>query len=188
MATKIREVTAKHDIVLILDEVQAGFARSGKMFALNMPTSCLTWWWWVKRSGGGLPLCVLAINKNSTHGRQRSCRSPVLSVAISLRWQPRFKYWMKSAAKNLAENARIRGEFLRDELKNRPSSLVSVTCAVAAWWPVLRLSMSVNLLTVSARILLILTWRMRFKERVLQQVTVGKRRSWRYSDSLALPD
>jgi diaminobutyrate-2-oxoglutarate transaminase len=32
---KIREVTEKHNIVLILDEVQAGFARSGKMFAFE---------------------------------------------------------------------------------------------------------------------------------------------------------
>lgn len=35
MVAKIREVTEKHNIVLILDEVQAGFARSGKMFAFE---------------------------------------------------------------------------------------------------------------------------------------------------------
>ena len=38
-------------------------------------------------------------------------------MAISLRWRHRFKYLDEIRSKNLAENARIRGEFLRDELK-----------------------------------------------------------------------
>jgi diaminobutyrate-2-oxoglutarate transaminase len=41
---KIREVTEKHNIVLILDEVQAGFARSGKMFAFEHAVSSLMLW------------------------------------------------------------------------------------------------------------------------------------------------
>ncbi len=32
---KVREVTQRHFILMILDEVQAGFCRSGKMFAFE---------------------------------------------------------------------------------------------------------------------------------------------------------
>ncbi len=54
---KIREVTEKHNIVLILDEVQAGFARSGKMFAFEHagiePDVVVM----SKAVGGSLPAC-----------------------------------------------------------------------------------------------------------------------------------
>ncbi|AGO15327.1 diaminobutyrate--2-oxoglutarate aminotransferase [Glaesserella parasuis ZJ0906] len=60
---KIREVTKKHGIVLILDEVQAGFCRSGKMFAFEHagiePDVVVM----SKAVGGSLPLAVLAIKK-----------------------------------------------------------------------------------------------------------------------------
>ncbi|MFP6819880.1 diaminobutyrate--2-oxoglutarate transaminase family protein, partial [Acinetobacter sp.] len=55
---KIREVTERHNIVLILDEVQAGFARSGKMFAFEHagiePDVVVM----SKAVGGSLPLAV----------------------------------------------------------------------------------------------------------------------------------
>lgn len=60
---KIREVTKKHGIVLILDEVQAGFCRSGKLFAFEHagiePDVVVM----SKAVGGSLPLAVLAIKK-----------------------------------------------------------------------------------------------------------------------------
>ncbi|OBX63233.1 diaminobutyrate--2-oxoglutarate aminotransferase [Moraxella osloensis] len=112
---KIREVTAKHDIVLILDEVQAGFARSGKMFAFEHADIVPDVVVMSKAVGGGLPLCVLAINKKfdawAPAGHTGTFRGNQLAMAASIQVLAEIR------SKNLAENARIRGEFLRDELK-----------------------------------------------------------------------
>ena len=112
---KIREVTAKHDIVLILDEVQAGFARSGKMFAFEHADIVPDVVVMSKAVGGGLPLCVLAINKKfdawAPAGHTGTFRGNQLAMAASIQVLDEIR------SKNLAENARIRGEFLRDELK-----------------------------------------------------------------------
>ncbi|WP_338567646.1 diaminobutyrate--2-oxoglutarate transaminase [Erwinia sp. E_sp_B01_3] len=60
---RIRKVTQEHGILLILDEVQAGFARSGKFFAFEHagiePDIIVM----SKAVGGGLPLAVLGIKK-----------------------------------------------------------------------------------------------------------------------------
>lgn len=59
----IREVTARHGIILIVDEVQAGFARTGQMFAYQQagiePDIIVM----SKAVGGGLPLAVLGIRR-----------------------------------------------------------------------------------------------------------------------------
>ncbi len=45
----VRRITEKAGVALIVDEIQSGFARTGRMFAFehagpsNMPASCLTW-------------------------------------------------------------------------------------------------------------------------------------------------
>ncbi|MCF5424526.1 diaminobutyrate--2-oxoglutarate transaminase [Pseudomonas syringae] len=56
---QIREVTRKHGILLILDEVQAGFGRTGKMFAFEhagiIPDVVVM----SKAIGGSLPLAVV---------------------------------------------------------------------------------------------------------------------------------
>lgn len=111
---KIREVTAKHDIVLILDEVQAGFARSGKMFAFEhagiIPDVVVM----SKAVGGGLPLCVLAINKKfdawQPAGHTGTFRGNQLAMAAG------YNVLEEITKNNLAENSRIQGEFLRSEL------------------------------------------------------------------------
>jgi diaminobutyrate-2-oxoglutarate transaminase len=60
---KIREVTRKHGIVLIVDEVQTGFARTGDMFAFEQagiePDIIVM----SKAIGGGLPLALLGIKR-----------------------------------------------------------------------------------------------------------------------------
>lgn len=59
----IREVTQRHGIVLILDEVQAGFCRTGRMFAYEHagiePDIIVM----SKAVGGGLPLAVLGLRR-----------------------------------------------------------------------------------------------------------------------------
>lgn len=112
---KVREVTARHDIVLILDEVQAGFARSGKMFAFEhagiIPDVVVM----SKAIGGGLPLCVLAINKKfdawSPAGHTGTFRGNQLAMATG------YHVLEEITNNDLAKNAHTQGEFLRDELQ-----------------------------------------------------------------------
>ncbi len=60
---RIRKVTQEHGILLIIDEVQAGFCRTGKLFAFEHagiePDIIVM----SKAVGGGLPLAVLGIKK-----------------------------------------------------------------------------------------------------------------------------
>lgn len=81
---RIRKVTQEHGILLIIDEVQAGFARTGKFFAFEHagiePDIIVM----SKAVGGGLPLAVLGIKKQF----DAWVTIPVLSVVTNWRWQP----------------------------------------------------------------------------------------------------
>lgn len=83
---RIRKVTQEHGILLIIDEVQAGFARTGKFFAFEHagiePDIIVM----SKAVGGGLPLAVLGIKSSSTHGNRVTTPAP--SAATSWRWPP----------------------------------------------------------------------------------------------------
>lgn len=112
---KIREVTQKHGIVLILDEVQAGFCRSGKMFAFEhagiQPDVVVM----SKAVGGSLPLAVLAIKKAfdawQPAGHTGTFRGNQLAMATG------YASLKVMKAQNLAKNAEERGEFLQQVLK-----------------------------------------------------------------------
>jgi diaminobutyrate-2-oxoglutarate transaminase len=60
---QIREITLRHDIPLVIDEVQTGFGRTGEMFAYEesgiTPDAIIL----SKALGGGFPLSVLAYHK-----------------------------------------------------------------------------------------------------------------------------
>ncbi|VGM95987.1 Diaminobutyrate--2-oxoglutarate aminotransferase [uncultured Avibacterium sp.] len=112
---KIREVTQKHGIVLILDEVQAGFCRSGKMFAFEHagiePDIVVM----SKAVGGSLPLAVLAIRKefDAWHpaGHTGTFRGNQMAMATG------YASLKVMREQNLAQNALERGDFLQTELK-----------------------------------------------------------------------
>lgn len=59
----LREITARHGIALVIDEVQTGFGRSGQMFAHEIagivPDAIVL----SKALGGGFPLAVLAFHQ-----------------------------------------------------------------------------------------------------------------------------
>ena len=108
-------MTEKHNIVLILDEVQAGFARSGKMFAFEHagiePDVIVM----SKAVGGGLPLAVLAIKRKfdawQPAGHTGTFRGNQLAMGTGLVVLKTIK------EQNLAQNAQERGDFLQAELK-----------------------------------------------------------------------
>ena len=112
---KIREVTEKHDIVLILDEVQAGFARSGKMFAFEHAGIQPDIMVMSKAVGGSLPLAVLGIKRKfdvwQPAGHTGTFRGNQLAMGTGLATLKTIK------EENLAQNAQERGDFLQAEIK-----------------------------------------------------------------------
>ena len=118
---KIREITQKHGILLILDEVQAGFCRSGKMFAFQYSEIEPDIVMMSKAVGGGLPLAVLAIKKEfdawQPAGHTGTFRGNQMAMAAGLASLRVMK------EQNLAENARVRGDWLQAALKELAKEL-----------------------------------------------------------------
>lgn len=111
---KIREVTEKHGILMIADEVQAGFCRSGKMFAFQHagiePDIVVM----SKAVGGSLPLAVLAIKKKfdawQPAGHTGTFRGNQLAMATG------YASLRIMREQDLAGNAQASGDFIRSEL------------------------------------------------------------------------
>lgn len=111
---KICEVTEKHGILMIADEVQAGFCRSGKMFAFQHagiePDIVVM----SKAVGGSLPLAVLAIKKKfdawQPAGHTGTFRGNQLAMATG------YASLRIMREQDLAGNAQARGDFIRSEL------------------------------------------------------------------------
>ncbi|GFZ61922.1 aspartate aminotransferase family protein [Pseudomonas amygdali pv. eriobotryae] len=111
---QIREVTRKHGILLILDEVQAGFGRTGKMFAFEHagiePDVIVM----SKAVGGGLPLAVLGFKREfdawapgnhagTFRGNQMAMATGLATLEVLQR-------------QNLAAQAAKRGDWLKAQL------------------------------------------------------------------------
>jgi len=112
---RLRKVTAEHGILLILDEVQAGFARTGKFFAFEHagiePDIIVM----SKAVGGSLPLAVLGIKKQidvwSPGHHTGTFRGNQLAMATGLTTLKILKQ------ENIAEQVAERGEWLSGELR-----------------------------------------------------------------------
>ncbi|KPY86809.1 Diaminobutyrate--2-oxoglutarate transaminase [Pseudomonas syringae pv. tagetis] len=111
---QIREVTRKHGILLILDEVQAGFGRTGKMFAFEHagiePDIIVM----SKAVGGGLPLAVLGFKREfdawapgnhagTFRGNQMAMATGLATLEVLQR-------------QNLSAQAAKRGDWLKEKL------------------------------------------------------------------------
>lgn len=111
---EIRRITAEQDIPLIIDEVQTGFGRSGKMFAFEyagiIPDVVIL----SKALGGSLPMAVVVYNKKyDTWGpgsHAGTFRGNQLGMATGL---ATLKYIREN---NLVENARKMGEIFFERL------------------------------------------------------------------------
>lgn len=111
---RIRKVTREHGIVLILDEVQAGFCRTGKQFAFEHagiePDIIVM----SKAVGGSLPLAVLGIKKEidvwSPGHHTGTFRGNQLAMATGL---TTLKYLKDN---NIADKVAAQGEWLKGRL------------------------------------------------------------------------
>ncbi len=111
---RIRKVTQEHGILLIIDEVQAGFSRTGKMFAFEHagiePDIIVM----SKAVGGGLPLAVLGLKKEfdawEPGHHTGTFRGNQLAMATGL---TTLKY-LKN--KNIADKVAHQGEWLKSKL------------------------------------------------------------------------
>ncbi len=112
---EIRRITEEQDIPLIIDEVQTGFGRSGKMFAFEyagiIPDVVIL----SKAIGGSLPMAVVVYNKKyDTWGpgsHAGTFRGNQLGMATGL---ATLQYIREN---NLAENALKMGELFFDKLR-----------------------------------------------------------------------
>ncbi|UIA94715.1 diaminobutyrate--2-oxoglutarate transaminase [Erwinia tracheiphila] len=111
---RIRKVTKEHGIVLILDEVQAGFCRTGKQFAYEHagiePDIIVM----SKAVGGSLPLAVLGIKKEIDvwlpGHHTGTFRGNQLAMATGL---TTIKYLKEN---NIADKVAAQGEWLKSQL------------------------------------------------------------------------
>ncbi len=112
---EVREITKEKDVLLILDEVQTGFARTGKMFAfqhenIKPDILCLA-----KGLGGGFPIGAIAFScedfEPGQHGGTFVGNPLACSVANTV---------VETIIKEkLAENSEKMGRYLMENLKKR---------------------------------------------------------------------
>ncbi|WP_156994547.1 diaminobutyrate--2-oxoglutarate transaminase [Tatumella morbirosei] len=113
---RIRKVTREHGIVLIVDEVQAGFARTGKLFAFEHagiePDIIVM----SKAVGGSLPLAVLGIKKEidvwSPGHHTGTFRGNQMAMATGLTTLKILK------EEKIADKVAAQGEWLTGKLKS----------------------------------------------------------------------
>ena len=78
----VRRITEQAGVALIVDEIQSGFARTGRMFAFEhagiVPDVVVL----SKAIGGSLPLAVVCTATGSTPG----CRVPTPAPSVATRW------------------------------------------------------------------------------------------------------
>lgn len=113
---RLREICDKYGILLIVDEVQTGFGRTGKWFAVNhwdvVPDIMVL----AKGIASGFPMAAVVARKEhmkkwspgkhgSTYGGNPvACASALASIKVI-------------EEENLVENARVQGEYLTERVK-----------------------------------------------------------------------
>jgi 4-aminobutyrate aminotransferase len=114
---ELRKICDQHGILLVLDEVQSGFGRTGKMFCFEHANVVPDIIVMAKGLGSGLPISAIASSKEimdkwipGTHGGTYGGGSAIASAAACATIDV-------IRDEKLAENAQIRGEQLQKELK-----------------------------------------------------------------------
>ncbi len=125
----LRSVCDEHGILLVMDEVQSGFGRTGSMFCFEQSGIRPDVIVMAKGLGSGLPISAIASSANlmnkwipGTHGGTYGGGSAIVAAAACATIDVIIN-------ENLTENARIQGEYLRSrlmELKQRWPSIGDV--------------------------------------------------------------
>jgi len=114
----LREICDEHGILLILDEVQSGFGRTGKFFAFEhagiVPDVIVM----AKGLGSGMPISAIASRddlmnkwKTGTHGGTYGGGNAVVMAAAC-------ETVKVIQEENLVENARVVGDYLQSKLRD----------------------------------------------------------------------
>lgn len=123
----LRQWCNGHKILLVCDEVQAGFGRTGKMWGFEHYEIVPDLTAWGKGISGSLPLAAVAGREDvmdlhppgsmsSTHsGNPVCCAAALASLEVILR-------------ENLVENARLMGEILHNRLRALAGSFPQIGC------------------------------------------------------------
>ena len=116
--SKLRSICDANSWLLMIDEVQSGFCRTGKWFAYQHSTILPDVVTVAKALGNGVPIGACLTNKKAseiltpgTHGS--TFGGNFLSTTVGLKVLDIMK------EKNLCRNARLMGTYLEQELKNK---------------------------------------------------------------------
>ena len=130
---EVREICTKHNVLMIMDEIQSGLGRTGKMFAFQhsniQPDGLILG----KALGGGfMPVSCFLSSKEvmqwmnpGSHGS--TFGGNPLAAAIAKRSLELLE------EENLIENSRIMGDFFKESLINMNSSVIKEVRGKGLW-------------------------------------------------------
>ena len=133
LMTALRKVCDEHGILLIADEVQTGFGRTGKLYAMEHHSVQADLITMAKSLGGGMPISGVV-------GRADVMDAPPPAAWAAPRRQPagrgrRARGAGRHRGRKLCERAVQLGDKLRAHLEGLRASPASPTCAAwARWW------------------------------------------------------
>ena len=135
LMTALRKVCDEHGILLIADEVQTGFGRTGKLYAMEHHSVQADLITMAKSLGGGMPISGVV-------GRADVMDAPAAGAwaaptpATRWPWPPRTRCWTSSPKKNCASAPSSWATSCAPISKAcAPRSPASPTCAAwARWW------------------------------------------------------
>jgi len=114
---KLRVFCDKHEILLVADEIQSGFGRTGKMFAIEHSGVRPDILVMAKGLGNGMPVSAVGAShklmakwKTGTHGGTYGGGNPIIARAALATIQT-------MQDENIPERAAEKGEYLKDKLR-----------------------------------------------------------------------
>lgn len=132
---KIREICDEHGMLMIIDEVQSGFGRTGKMFAIEHSGVEPDMMTMAKSMADGMPIsAIVGTDKVMDASGPNSWAAPTLAAPppVRLRWPS----WKSSKRRTSSRRAvRWARSWRRASTSGRASSIVSTMCATWAPWP-----------------------------------------------------